>query len=895
MDRIRVGIFFGGNSREREISFAGGRTVFDNLNKAIFEPIPVFVDSFGNFIELHWSLLYKGSIRDFYPSNAEMKSEYGFQFYAESLNPKQKSDEIELIRGLGSLLSIEDLKSKIDVAFLALHGVNGEDGKLQGLLEWIGIPYTGSGILPSAFGMNKAIQKEMMEANFEVPSYIHFSREEWLNEQNKRDFYHQVLSDVGLPMVIKAANQGSSIGISVLEVDDYSSFANAVSKALFIEKIESDFWIPKTHQEKISWVKDFIDIRSGIGLPVWSETLQKEIYHPDDLFQTLEKYFQEFDDPIFFEALDSEQTVLVESFISGKEFSCIVVENMNGEPLALPPTGIIKGNEIFDYRSKYLPGLSRKVTPIELESDQIESIREKCVELYRTFHFNVYARIDGFFGDDGSIFLNDPNTTSGMMPSSFFFHQAAEMGLNPSQFLTYIIRTSLTARLRNSFNQRNLLGLIQNLDYLVKNYQSPQKSLRKVAVIMGGYSSERHISVESGRNIFEKLASSGVFQPISIFLSGNSSNFRLHAIPMSLHLKDNADDIKEKIYNYSVHPILQKIQQEADEITKFFAKDSILSPVEISFENLKGKVDEVFIALHGRPGEDGTLQEKLIQVGLPFNGSMPEGAALTIDKYQTKEVLKKNGFVVAEHRLIEKNDWKENESQLLDQILHDFTFPFIAKPVDDGCSSAVKKIKNRKELEAFVRLIFRESEELNASDAEILGLQPKEEFPIKTVFLLEDFIDAQGAKHFLEVTGGMLTKYEGDQIVYETFEPSESIAMSEVLSLEEKFLAGEGLNITPARYDVNPMISKKISLKVQGDLKRAAEILGVTGYCRIDAFVRIFDENHVDTIIIEVNSLPGMTPATCIFHQCSLNGYKPFEFIEQILNFGKERINVGKA
>ena len=57
-----------------------------------------------------------------------------------------------------------------------------------------------------------------------------------------------------------------------------------------------------------------------------------------------------------------------------------------------------------------------------------------------------YARLDGFITEEGDILLNDPNTTSGMMPSSFFFHQAAEVGLNPSQFLTFILYTSLQER-----------------------------------------------------------------------------------------------------------------------------------------------------------------------------------------------------------------------------------------------------------------------------------------------------------------------------------------------------------------------------------------------------------------------------------------------------------------
>ena len=115
--------------------------------------------------------------------------------------------------------------------------------------------------------------------------------------------------------------------------------------------------------------------------------------------------------------------MLIESFVAGREFSCIVVEDENGEPLALPPTEIVKGTEVFDYRAKYLPGLARKVTPIDLPEADIERIRQQCQTMFSTFGFEVYARLDGFIQADGTIFLNDPNTTSGMLPASFFFHQ----------------------------------------------------------------------------------------------------------------------------------------------------------------------------------------------------------------------------------------------------------------------------------------------------------------------------------------------------------------------------------------------------------------------------------------------------------------------------------------
>src|SRR5204862_6857671 len=96
--KLRVGIIFGGMSKEREISFAGGRTVYDNLNKSLFEPVPVFVDSFGNFVLCDWKYIYKGSIRDFYPPvNFISPSPNEFQVYAESVTGKNSPLALEMI------------------------------------------------------------------------------------------------------------------------------------------------------------------------------------------------------------------------------------------------------------------------------------------------------------------------------------------------------------------------------------------------------------------------------------------------------------------------------------------------------------------------------------------------------------------------------------------------------------------------------------------------------------------------------------------------------------------------------------------------------------------------------------------------------------------------------
>ena len=108
--------------------------------------------------------------------------------------------------------------------------------------------------------------------------------------------------------------------------------------------------------------------------------------------------------------------------------------------------------------------------------------------------------------------------------------------------------------------------------------------------------------------------------------------------------------------------------------------------------------------------------------------------------------------------------------------------------------------------------------------------------------------------------------------------------------MEEKFLAGEGQNLTPARFAVGDFDHEHISKQVRTALEAAARELGVTGYARIDAFVRVYADGRAETIVIEVNSLPGMTPATCIFHQCALNGYSPGAFIDTILKFGAKRV-----
>lgn len=896
--KIKVGILFGGNSREREVSFAGGRTVYDLLNKSIFESVPLFVDSFGQLVELHWSFLYKGSIRDFYPSSLSVNSvsrsdntpspnaapQGSWLPYAEQRDDATQHAE-SWRKAIGQPLAWEDLSKRIDLVFMALHGKNGEDGRVQSMLDFWEIPYTGCGARSAAWGMNKVAQRQdMLASGWDVPLHLLIPRPEWVGQDavQRERWVSKIKKQFPKGCVIKSANQGSSIGLSLLRYLDEEAIGAAINKAFFTARIRKAEY-QKDGNLSLDRLADF---RTGVGFPLRDRETGKVWYSPHAWEQWFLNDFQ--GDECEVESLDTETYVLVEEIIAGKEFSCIVLEKPDANASALPPTEISSSQEFYDYRSKYLPGLARKKTPIDLPEEQIHQIRRACERLFRQFHFSVYARIDGFVTPEGRILLNDPNTTSGMMPSSFFFQQAAEIGLSPSSFLTYIVSASLKARLQENPASNRCRNLWEQINQWIVHVMQEQGDCRRIGVLMGGYSSERHISVESGRNIYEKISATEGFEAISLFLSGNADAWNLHELPMHLHLKDNADDILAGIQHSSGPKVLGQIREEFRELLEVFAPKALEYPKPIAWEDLANRLDFVFIALHGRPGEDGAVQSRLAALGIPYNGSGVASSALTIDKYATGQLLLASGLKVADQRRISLEDWKSNLSK---QWVSERTiWPMIAKPLDDGCSTAVYQLTCLEDLEAYAQLCFREENDWPLDVAKLLQVQGPQWFNRSNAFLLEEYISAQENEYFLEITGAMLVQtHEGGLRTYEVFEPSESIAGEGILSLEEKFLAGQGTNITPARLASDPKEQRRILGVVQENLRKAAEITGVEGYCRIDAFVGIPKEGDIRVVIIEINSLPGMTPATCIYHQAALAGYTPHQFIARIIALGFER------
>ncbi|MEO5763176.1 MAG: D-alanine--D-alanine ligase [Vicinamibacteria bacterium] len=211
-ERIRVGILFGGASEEREISLASGLMIAENLPKdrydvRLLDTLALMARHPGLSAGLHEKALalQQSTPRPALRSNDDLSSAMRDQVErAESLaQPATKA-----------LALASDGDGGIDVAFLALHGKYGEDGTIQGLLELIGTPYTGSGVLASALAMDKVMAKRVLVAEgIPVPRGIHVTRVDF-----SRDAATAVARAIALlPAVVKPSKQGSSVGMSLVD------------------------------------------------------------------------------------------------------------------------------------------------------------------------------------------------------------------------------------------------------------------------------------------------------------------------------------------------------------------------------------------------------------------------------------------------------------------------------------------------------------------------------------------------------------------------------------------------------------------------------------------------------------------------------------------------------
>ncbi|AEW77098.1 D-alanine--D-alanine ligase [Aggregatibacter actinomycetemcomitans ANH9381] len=247
-----------------------------------------------------------------------------------------------------------------DRVFNILHGRGGEDGTMQGLLEQIGIPYTGCGVMTSALTMDKMRTKMLWKA-FGLP----VAEMEIVTTENRVNLNPEsVVKKLGLPLMVKPSLEGSSVGLT---------------KVKAVDELES--------------AVDF--------------------------------------------ALKFDNTVLIEEWLAGDEFTVPVLDNE-----VLPSIKIVPEGEFYDYDAKYISDNTQYFCPAGLSEEREQELRRLVKQAYDVVGCRGWSRIDVMADAEGKFRLVEVNTNPGMTSHSLFPKSAATVGYSFAQLVEKILELS---------------------------------------------------------------------------------------------------------------------------------------------------------------------------------------------------------------------------------------------------------------------------------------------------------------------------------------------------------------------------------------------------------------------------------------------------------------------
>lgn len=338
---MRVAILCGGLSNERDVSLSSADCIARALRDRGFE-VAVLDLFFG----------YSGD-------SPTAESIFTTKHDSEVHSVKAEAPDVSALGAKGQGLRIGknviEICRMADIVFLALHGDDGENGKLQALLDIYGIKYTGSGYIGSALAMNKGLSKQIFSANgIPTPqSFIVYKEQE-------------TALPPWYPCVVKPRSGGSSVGTSIVKSPD--EYKSAIATAF--------------------------------------------------------KY---------------ENSVLVEKFISGREFTVGVLGGKT-----MPTIEIVVKSGWYDYENKYRPNATEEICPAPLGKEDNERLSKLGEKVYEVLMQEVYSRADFIMdADDGEFYCLEANSLPGMTPTSLVPEMARNMGISFGELCEKIIMLSM--------------------------------------------------------------------------------------------------------------------------------------------------------------------------------------------------------------------------------------------------------------------------------------------------------------------------------------------------------------------------------------------------------------------------------------------------------------------
>lgn len=343
MSKLKLGIIFGGMSTENEVSCVSGASVIKHLDEEKYEIYPIYIDKDGKWFRI-------------------------FEYQAEEMWKKSENKkEIENV--------LEYLK-KMDVVFPVLHGLYGEDGTIQGLLELLKIPYVGCGVLASSVGMDKVYTKIIFDkANINQTKYIYIKKyrdgyiyvdKEFKEKKIKLEEFSKFATEkLKFPMFVKPSNSGSSVGIT---------------KA-----------------------NNLIQLEEAIK-----------------------------------EAAKYDNKILIEEGIIGKEVECAVLGNE--EVISSSVGEIKAADEFYSYDAKYNNEESKTVIPANILDEKSKEIQELAVKAFKAIDGKGLSRVDFFVEEGtNKVYINEINTLPGFTNISMYPKLFENIGYKYSRLLDELI------------------------------------------------------------------------------------------------------------------------------------------------------------------------------------------------------------------------------------------------------------------------------------------------------------------------------------------------------------------------------------------------------------------------------------------------------------------------
>src|SRR6201993_4810711 len=383
MEKLRVGILFGGRMGEHEVSLLSAASVLNAIDKDKYEVVPIGITKDGRWLTAeHAENLLTGKLmlepRHLRAGDPDMTQPAAVLARGEAVvvPPEPVHRQTGLMpfqTDAAQMRRASDRAINVDVIFPVLHGTFGEDGTIQGLLELADIAYVGAGVLGSAAGMDKDIMKSLfIAAGIPIVKHVTTLRSAW--EKDPKKVQKLMESKLTYPVFVKPANLGSSVGIS------------------------------KAHNRK------------ELG-------------------------------PAIEEAAKFDRKIVIEQGVGGKkekarEIECSVLGN--DEAVASVPGEIVPSKEFYDSPAKYVDEGSQLVIPAKLTKAETKTVQELAVRAFQAVDCSGLARVD-FLMDPKSrkIYLNEINTMPGFTSISMYPKLWAASGLEYPDLLDRLIQLGI--------------------------------------------------------------------------------------------------------------------------------------------------------------------------------------------------------------------------------------------------------------------------------------------------------------------------------------------------------------------------------------------------------------------------------------------------------------------